>query len=123
MKGRVYKILKTTEWDAASCSGKIITDLDVKDGFIHLSTARQLAGTLCQFFETYEVVYLLELDMDKIDRSKCSYEGPIPNNTKRKGFFPHLYSALKTKQISNVWKLDRGAFNLPLEVILEAECN
>ena len=46
MNNNVYKILREYEWEEAKESGQIITALDKKDGFIHLSTALQLAGTL-----------------------------------------------------------------------------
>ena len=42
MTNKVYKVLRAKEWEAASDTGKIITDLDNEDGFIHLSTAVQL---------------------------------------------------------------------------------
>ena len=51
MTNNVYKILREHEWDAALQTGEIITDLDNKDGFIHLSTATQLAVTLSFFFQ------------------------------------------------------------------------
>ena len=46
MNKEFYKILTPEEWERASETGIIETDLDIKDGFIHLSTSRQLAATL-----------------------------------------------------------------------------
>jgi len=34
----VYKILTLEEWENASKTGFVITELDKKDGFIHLSS-------------------------------------------------------------------------------------
>ena len=121
MTKKVYKILRTNEWEAASNTGKIITDLDNADGFIHLSTALQLAATLSFFFQDCDKVFLLQLDLEKIDDDKLLYEAPYPNQGKRKGTFPHLYSDLRTEQISNVWTLKKSSFNLPKEVLLQAE--
>lgn len=121
MTKKVYKILRTNEWEAAASTGKIITDLDNGDGFIHLSTAVQLAVTLSFFFQDCDKVILLQLDLEKIDDHKLLYEDPYPNQEKRKGTFPHLYSDLRTEQISNVWTLKKSSFNLPKEVLLQAE--
>jgi len=120
-ENNVYKVLRVNEWEDASRTGLIVTELDVEDGFIHLSTAVQLAATLSLYFEASEQVFLLELDMKKIDNDKLIFEEPYPNNGIRKSAFPHLYSKLITKQISNVWSLKRGAFILPEEVLLQSE--
>jgi uncharacterized protein (DUF952 family) len=120
-ENNVYKVLRVNEWEDASRTGVIVTELDVEDGFIHLSTAVQLAATLSLYFEASEQVFLLELNMEKIDKDKIIFEEPYPNNGIRKSAFPHLYSELTTKQISNVWSLKRGAFILPEEVLLQSE--
>ena len=120
-ENNVYKILRTNEWEEASLTGSILSEVDIKDGFIHLSTAVQLAATLFFFFKDSETVLLLQLDMDKIEMNKLIFEEPYPNDGLRKGSFPHLYSELTTDQISKVWNLERGAFSLPQEVILQAE--
>ena len=41
----LYKVLTTQEWELANSKGFIITELDNKDGFVHLSTSKQLAST------------------------------------------------------------------------------
>tara|TARA_B100000579_G_scaffold263885_1_gene217464 strand:+ start:331 stop:714 length:384 start_codon:yes stop_codon:yes gene_type:complete len=120
-ENNVYKILRTNEWEEASLTGSIISDVDKKDGFIHLSTAVQLAATLSFYFEDSEIVFLLQLDIEKIEKDKLIFEAPIPNDGFRKGSFPHLYCELSTDQISKMWTIERGAFCLPQEVILQAE--
>ena len=121
LKNNLYKILRIHEWEVASSKDQIVTDLDTEDGFIHLSTAAQLAGTLSFYFKESDSVFLLQLDLDKIDGEKLIFEEPYINEGKRKSSFPHLYSELYTNQISNIWNIERGAFNLPDEVILQAE--
>jgi uncharacterized protein (DUF952 family) len=121
MSNKAYKVLKSNEWAEVSSTGKIITDLDKRDGFIHLSTASQLAATLSFYFQESLEVILLQLDLDKINKDKLLYEEPYPNEGKRKSPFPHLYSELRTDQIANVWTIKRGAFDLPEEVLLQAE--
>ena len=121
MMDKVYKVLRANEWEIASKTGKIVTDIDNVDGFIHLSTAVQLAATLSFFFQDSDEVFLLQLDLEKLDKDKLLYEEPYPNEGKRQSAFPHLYSELRTDQIANVWNLERGAFNLPEEVLLQVE--
>ena len=121
LKNNLYKILRTHEWELASSTDQIVTDLDTEDGFIHLSTAAQLAGTLSFYFKESDAVFLLQLDLNKIDGERLIFEKPYPNEGRRKSAFPHLYSELYTNQISNIWNIERGAFILPDEVILQAE--
>jgi len=120
-ENNVYKVLRVNEWEDASRTGVIVTELDVEDGFIHLSTAVQLSATLSLYFKGSDKVILLELDIKRIDKDKFVFEEPNSNNAARKSAFPHLYSELTTKQISNVWFLERGAFILPEEVLLQSE--
>ena len=117
----VYKILKEYEWEKAKESGQITTALDKQDGFIHLSTAPQLAATLDLFFKDSDSLQLLQLNLDKIDETKLIYESSYPNEGKRKSALPHLYSQLMTYQIYESWKLKRGSFSLPEEILLQAE--
>ena len=117
----VYKILREYEWEEAKESGQITTALDKQDGFIHLSTASQLAVTLAFFFKESDSLQLLQLNLDEIDGTKLIYEFPEPNEGKRMRAFPHLYTQLMTKQIFQSWNIKRGSFSLPEEVLLQAE--
>ena len=112
-------MLTKDEWRQAQTSGLIITDLDRKDGFIHLSTATQLNATLSLYFYKEKSVVLLELDFLKTNE-QIKFETPTPPG-KRKGSFPHYYGELSTNTISRTWDLKRSAFELPLEVMLQAE--
>ena len=94
-------------------------DLDIKDGFIHLSTANQLAGTLYYFFENDEDLILIQFKSGDLGNDLV-FEEPYPKDN-RKGLFPHFYSQLNIERISNFWEIQRGAFILPEEVILEQE--
>ena len=53
VKNNIYKILRPSEWEEASQTGQINTDLDRGDGFIHLSAAYQLNATLSFFFKDW----------------------------------------------------------------------
>ena len=117
----VYKILREYEWEEAKESGQITTALDKQDGFIHLSTAAQLAVTLAFFFKESDSLQLLQLNLDKIDETQLIYESLLPNEGKRMSPFPHLYSQLMTNQIFESWNIKRESFSLPEEVLLQAE--
>ena len=115
----VYKILSIREWDEAQQLGYINTDLDKKDGFIHFSNANQLAASLELYFSEYEEVMLLLPKMKKIE-SYLKHE-PTDAGSKRKGFFAHLYGNLMIEDVEKSWLIKRGAFQLPLPILLEAE--
>jgi len=115
----VYKILSIREWNDAQKIGYINTDLDKKDGFIHFSNANQLAASLELYFSDHEEVILLLPCMRKIE-SNLKYE-PTDGDSKRKGFFAHLYGDLKIEDIEKSWQIKRGAFQLPKSILLEAE--
>ena len=115
----VYKILSIREWDDAQKIGYINTDLDKKDGFIHFSNANQLAASLELYFSDHEEVILLLPCMRKIE-SNLKYE-PTDADSKRKGFFAHLYGDLKIEDIEKSLPIERGAFQLPKSKLLDAE--
>ena len=57
LDNQIYKALTLEEWERAQASGIITTDLDKKDGFIHLSTATQLNATLSLYFSPQTPVH------------------------------------------------------------------
>ncbi|URQ67872.1 DUF952 domain-containing protein [SAR86 cluster bacterium] len=120
-KNNVYKILREREWEEAQETGKIITELDKQDGFIHLSKAFQLTATLAFFFKDSNFLQLSQLDLAKIDNDQLIYEVQYPDQGNRKSTFPHLYSELMINQVSKSWTIRRGAFYLPEEVLQQAE--
>lgn len=119
METNVYKILTQEQWLISKKNGFVTTELDTKDGFVHLSTAKQLSGTLYYFFSQNEALVLLQFNSSDLG-DKLIFEEPYPKD-KRSGKFPHFYSRLDIDKTSNFWEIDRGAFILPEEVILEQE--
>ena len=115
---KVYKVLTIKEWGEASEMGQIVTELDQQDGFVHLSSATQLNMTLSLYFSNEEKVVLVEINESDIAEG-LSYE----RAEKRGADFAHYYGELSTDKISQSWYLDRSAFSLPEEVMLEAEQN
>jgi len=119
MKDNLYKILTHQEWEISKASGFITTELDLNDGFIHLSNAAQLSTTLALYFSEHEEVILLLPELKQI-QDKLIYEA-VDSQSKRSGKFGHLYAELKVSQISKSWALKRNAFEIPEEILLEAE--
>ena len=115
---KVYKVLTLEEWEESSKIGQIVTALDQQDGFVHLSSAKQLNMTLSLYFLKQEKVILLQINEGDIIEG-LAYEYA----DKRGGEFAHFYGELSTDKISQSWYLDRSAFSLPEEVMLEAEQN
>jgi uncharacterized protein (DUF952 family) len=121
MNEQVYKILTISEWKEAKALGEIETALDRNDGFIHLSTAQQLAGTLAFYFKDFDSLILLQINT-KDFKDEIIFEKAVPTGD-RSGKFPHLYGILKVEKIINKWEIKRDAFSLPDEIILKAENN
>ena len=117
----IYKVLTLNEWKLAKETGVIITNVDQNDGFVHLSTARQLNATLSIYFQDSSKVMLLEVCHNKVKKI-LKYE-PTNSGSSRKGFFYHLYGDLLIEYVSKFWLLERGAFNIPDEILIQAEAD
>ena len=116
----VFKILTKEDWNEALKNGCVKTYIDENDGFIHFSTSKQLAKTLYLYFDNVDEVVLLQINEEKI-QADLVYEESHSNS--RIGKFPHLYGKLSIEDILNTWNIKRNAFELPLEVLSEAEIN
>jgi len=117
---KIYKILTDTEWKDANRLGYVKTDLDDKDGFIHCSTAKQLALTLHLYFKEEKSVVLCEIDECDLNRSEYFFEKTLSNNRSEQEF-PHIYGKLSIEQISKTWDLEKEAFQIPEDILLELE--
>jgi len=114
----IYKVLTEEEWKHATSLGYVTTELDKKDGFIHLSTSKQLALTLYLYFKNYEKVILLEINQDSI-KDEIAFEEAKSGS--RLGKFPHLYGKLSIQNVKKDWILKRNGFDLPKKVLEESE--
>jgi uncharacterized protein (DUF952 family) len=89
MAGIVYKIMTVAQLAAARSEGQFAGSRDdVCDGFIHLSAAHQLEGTLAKHFAGQDGLMLLALDPERL--------GPqLKWEVSRGGaLFPHLHAPL-----------------------------
>ena len=79
----------------------------------------QLNATLALYFAKEKTVVLLQIDHSQT-HDKLKFESPVPPGN-RTSSFPHYYGDLNTNAISKIWNLGRGAFEIPIEVMLQAE--
>jgi uncharacterized protein (DUF952 family) len=85
----IYKICERAAWQAAESAGLYRgSALDIRDGFIHFSTAAQADETAAKHFARQTDLMLIAVDGDVL--------GPaLKWETSRGGdLFPHLYAAL-----------------------------
>lgn len=115
----VYKIMTHTQWEDAQTKQDLRIPLDLKDGFIHLSSAAQLAGTLTRFFADFQSLVILEIPTHDLGHA-LQWETAKADQT-RPGTFPHYHGMLTPQAISRCWSITRDFFQLPLELLDQAE--
>ena len=106
---RVYKILDRAAWEAAREAGRFGgAEIDLRDGYIHLSTAAQAAETARLHFRGLADLVLLELeagDLGPALRWEASRGGQL---------FPHLYGDLDIRCVRVVHEAPLGADGAPV---------
>ena len=104
----VYKILPRAEWIAAQDAGRFQgSGVDLKDGYIHLSTAAQAGETARLHFAGQDGLVLLKLrvaDLGEALRWEPSRGGQL---------FPHFYSPLDPGEVSAAQPLELNAAGWP----------
>jgi|SRR6187399_2083718 uncharacterized protein (DUF952 family) len=94
----IYKIVGEQEWRDAEGIGLYDGSADDRrDGFIHLSTAAQLEGTVRRYFAGRGDLLCVAVDADGLDvRWEPSREGQL---------FPHLYGPLPMRSVRAVERI------------------
>jgi uncharacterized protein (DUF952 family) len=73
----IYKLLTRAEWEAAQAVGVYRGSAhDTRDGFIHFSTAAQLAGTARRHFSGVADLVLLAVDIERLQSPPSSCPSP-----------------------------------------------
>ena len=105
----IYKVVRTTEWDAAREAGVFKGSADdERDGFIHLSLAAQLKGTLEKHFAGEDGLLLVSL-------VAAGFGSELRWETSRGGEnFPHLYAPLKVSLVHSVVPICRDDDGRPI---------
>ncbi|GAA5856555.1 hypothetical protein JCM8547_005861 [Rhodosporidiobolus lusitaniae] len=80
-----------------------LSELDAKDGYIHLSTAPQLSRTLNRFFPPAEhpKVVVLKMDYKRLKGWKV-----VKWEEAGSGLFPHLYARLEGENVESFIELE-----------------
>jgi uncharacterized protein (DUF952 family) len=85
----IYKICRAGEWQAAQSAGTYAgSDVDRRDGFVHFSTAAQVAETARRHFAGQSDLVLVAVD-DALLGPDVRYEP-----SRGGALFPHLYGHL-----------------------------
>jgi uncharacterized protein (DUF952 family) len=85
----IYKICDQSLWRRAESEKRFVgTPDDARDGFIHFSTASQLAETAARHFAGATDLMLVAVDAEKLDGA---LKWEVSRNGER---FPHLYAPL-----------------------------
>jgi len=103
-----YKILTADEMRALDEDRFEGAPIDVADGYIHLSSAEQVAGTLAAHFAGRDDLFLAAVDLDEAGdavRWEPSRGGAL---------FPHLYGRLTRGLVTASGPLRRGRDGAPL---------
>ncbi len=92
----IYKILRAPEWEDLQANGITVgAPVDIKDGFIHFSTAAQAGETAARHFQAAEGLMLVAVDAEKLG-TELKWEP-----SRGGALFPHLYRTLALSDV--VW--------------------
>lgn len=100
----IYKICPETLWREAQALGRFAgAGIDRADGFIHFSTAAQVAETARRHFSGQDDLLLVAVEAEAL--------GPALRFEPSRGgdLFPHLYGDLSLDAVRRVTAMPRGA--------------
>ena len=91
---RVYKVVAQAEWAAAEREGVFRgTEIDLSDGYIHLSDGEQVERTVALYFADRDDLVLVALEAEPFGEA-------LKWEPSRGGaLFPHLYSTLPLDRV------------------------
>jgi|TARA_B110001452_G_scaffold19544_1_gene15742 uncharacterized protein (DUF952 family) len=99
----VYKVCSTKEWaDATEVGFFLGSEVDINDGFIHLSTITQIEVTVSKHFAGQKNLVIIQFDVKKLE-NKLKWEPSRDGD-----LFPHYYGNIKTNLEDKRFNLDLG---------------
>ncbi|MCK5745904.1 MAG: DUF952 domain-containing protein [Oricola sp.] len=99
----VYRIASLAEWREADATGLVPKrEIDLKDGYVHLSTREQVLETARRHFAGADGLLALEIPLSPIAGDVKFELAP-----KRGEAFPHLYRELRREDVAAVIPLER----------------
>lgn len=99
----IYKICPRALWRDAERQGRFTgAPVDVADGFIHFSTAAQVAETAARHFAGQDDLLLVAVEGDRLGEA-LRYEASRGGD-----LFPHLYGDLPLSAVVSVEEMPLG---------------
>lgn len=103
MTTSIYRIVSADVWQRAEAAGSFGgTEHDLRDGFIHFSTAAQVAGTAARHYAGLAGLLLVSVNAEALG-SALRWEP-----SRGGALFPHLYGALPLSAVTSVAPLPLG---------------
>lgn len=100
----IYRIIRESDWQAAQAAGAFAgTAHDLRDGFIHFSTATQAAETAAKHYAGLTDLLLLYV-RDTVVEGSLKWE-----LSRNDDLFPHLYGSLPVTAVHRVERLPLDA--------------
>lgn len=100
----IYRIMSPSDWDAFQKRGEFVgAPHDIADGFIHFSSAAQLAQTARLHYRAPGDCIVLEVAVTALPRP------PVWESSRGGDLFPHLYDNLPLGAVTQTYTLRRGA--------------
>lgn len=100
----IYKICTIAEWEAAVRAGTYAgSAVDLRDSFIHFSTAEQAVETAAKHFAGQRDLVIVKVD------AECCGLGLKWESSRGGALFPHLYGELPTSAATWVKPLPLAA--------------
>ncbi len=100
----IYRIATAEEWRQAQAAGRYAgRELDLRDGYIHFSTAAQVAETLRLHYRGQTGLVLLAVDPARLG-ARLKWE-PARNGA----LFPHLYGVLAAADVAAATPIETDA--------------
>ncbi len=111
---QIYKIFLGPEWAELDTKGETLgAPIDLADGFIHFSTAKQAGVTVAKYFADIDGLMLIAFETDALGDA-------LKWEPSRGGdLFPHLYRPLKRAEVLWARSLTciNGTFTFPDEMV------
>lgn len=110
----IYKILTEQQWQDMQSTGVYQPSPDdLRDGFVHLSSAAQLSGTIAKYYDDIFPIFVLQIDPEAVS------DGLKWEVSRAGDKFPHYYGTMTISMIEKQIQLDmidhRNAFLAQLD--------
>jgi len=106
----IYKLFRPAEWSALERDGTTTgAPIDVADGYVHFSTAAQVAETARRYFADVEGLVLVAVEADPLG------EALVWEPSRGGDLFPHLYREMRMTDVAwhKVLPLGAGGHSFP----------